>query len=181
MGVSDQVLGSTSASSNCLQFSSGVWGLDRSSSVLKAFLAQRPPNLGNVVSFAFKDDSTGNGENLFSLGGYAGLSTSVIVWLPHRGGKNGDDSFRIRVSYLIFKNKKWSFPKHTPVVDTGSTFAILPGKVLSNVFAKEPGFKKYSVLNEGGIVNHYFDSSAYEGGQVPVMALGVEGNESLVG
>lgn len=162
MGVSDQVSESTSASSNCSQFSSGILGLDRSSSVLKAFLAQRPSNLSNVFSFAFKDDSTGNGENLFSLGGYAGLNTSDIVWVPHRGGKERDDSFRIRVPYLIFKKEKWSFPKgHTAVVDTGSTYGILPGKVLSNVFAKEPGFKKYSVLNEGGIVKHYFNSSAY--------------------
>ena len=84
MGVSDQVLESSSGSSDCPQFSSGILGLDRSSAVLKAFLGQGRSNLSNVFSFAFKDDSTGEGDNLFSLGGFAGLNPSDIVWLPHR-------------------------------------------------------------------------------------------------
>lgn len=65
-------------------------------------------------------------------------------------------------------------------MDTGNIYGILAAKVLRNVFAKEPGFKKYSLLNEGGIVKHYFNSSAYEGGWVSVMAFGVEGSEWLV-
>jgi hypothetical protein len=143
--------------------SSGILGLDRSSAVLKTFLEQRPSYLSNIFSFAFKDDSTADGENLFSLGRYA---PSDIMRLPHRGGKEKDDSFRIRVPFVIFKNKKWFFPKEYTAV--GSSYGILPGKILSKVFANESGFKNYSLLNEGGVVRHYFyirgrTSPSYDG------------------
>jgi len=63
-------------------------------------------------------------------------------------------------------------------VDTGCTYDVLSGKLLLKVFARAPGFKKYSLLNEGRVIRLSFNGTAYEGNQVPAMAFGMEASES---
>jgi Eukaryotic aspartyl protease len=144
MGVSHQTL-SNDCSKN---FRQGVLGLDRSSDVLKRYLMQKPENSANVFSFAFRDEVTGTGANLFSLGGYAGLNPERIIWLAHYSGNEKDNGYRIELPYVIFRNRKVNFERgHTAVVDTGSTIGLLPGDIISKVYSREAGMKRFWLEN----------------------------------
>ena len=177
LGVSDgSPSGDSSDKLNCSGFRRGILGLDRSSDVLKAFLTHRPANASNVFSFAFRDTVSGRGDNLFSLGGYAGLDPKRIFWMPHRGAKS--NSFRIQLPYVIFKNRKWAFPHgHTAVIDTGCSYGILPGRVLSKIYSKEPGMMR--LWYEGGVRTTLFNSTTYCNGEIPTMVIGMENYEWL--
>jgi hypothetical protein len=69
---------------------SGIHRLDWSSDLLKPF-SQSQGNLSSIFSFSFKDKENNEGENWFSLGGYAGLDPAEIHWVPQTVGLENDN------------------------------------------------------------------------------------------
>jgi Eukaryotic aspartyl protease len=181
VGISQTRDGNSAPSSNCSQFRRGTLGLDRASDVLKSYLAQKELNAPAIFSLSYKDEETGLGENLFSLGGYAGLDPAQIIWMDHKNGKNNDHKYRVKAPYVSFKGDKLSSPwKHNVAIDTGASAGILPTKVLSQIYKKEPAFESV-IFNIGKRAAAYylFNRTSYPAGRVPVMAIKLGGTEWL--
>ena len=181
VGVSQETDGNSSRSSNCSRFQRGTLGLDRASNVLKTYLAQKGLNSPAVFSFAYKDEETGIGENLFSLGGYAGLNPAQIIWMDHKNGKHNDDKYRVNLPYVSFKGDKVKSPrKHHVAIDTGASAGILPTKLLSQIYKKEPAFESVTFnIGKRTAAYYLFNRTLYPAGRVPVMAIKLGGTEWL--
>lgn len=128
------------APKHCQHFDYGIMGLNKCSDFLKAFI-RNPGNLPMVFAFTFNDAETGEGENWFSMGGYAGLDTNDIQWTETDKSPSKNESFWVDIPYISYNNKKAEIKSgHSAIVDTGSTLGVLPGDVWTEVFGLAPGF-----------------------------------------
>lgn len=161
----------------CSDSLQGILGLDRNGDVLKTFLEQRAPNSTAIFAFAYRDEEKEEGENLFSLGGFAGLDPEHIIWMNHKSGKNKDSMFRLETPYVSYKNYKMGLPNgHSMAVDTGSAIGILPKRFMSRLFFIERAFKR-GIFPWG--TTHVFDTTKYPGNRPPAMAIPMGGIEWL--
>jgi len=162
--------------SGCAQRPYGIMGLDRDSYLLKAYLNGNSSESLNVFSFAFEDEGTAASQNLFSLGGYAGLDPTAIVWFDARGNQavdKKDSFFYLPVENLSFKGRTWKFPRgHRAIVDTGSTWGLMPGKMVTEIYSREPGFGQYYLSEQRRSV-YYFNGSFYPQRRIPSMTFGI--------
>jgi len=166
MGISDE------SQEKGTLFGSGNLGLNRDSDVLKAYLDVNHSKSLNVFSFVFGEEATGNPQNLFSLGGYAGLDPTAIVWFDALGNQ-AESFFQLPVKTLSFKGRTWKFPRgHKAIVDTGSSFGVLPGKMLTQIYSREPAFERYYFTEERRS-EYYFNGSFYPQRQIPRLTMGI--------
>jgi hypothetical protein len=176
------VLKGTTFSSDCSHFSEGILGLSRTCSpVLRAYLEQRPDAM-NIFSFAYQNQETGEGENLFSLGGYAGLDPTEIVWMDHKANDKAPTQFAVDLPYVWYKGHRVDAPRgHSAMVDTGSNIGILPKTVMREVFWYERAFRRARSHRPNGehFITHIYDSSVYRGDRSPAMAIKMGGTEWL--
>lgn len=176
------VLKGTTFSSDCSYFSEGILGLSRTSSpVLEAYLEQQPDAM-NIFSFAYEDQDTGEGENLFSLGGYAGLDPTEIVWMDNKANDKAPTQFAVDLPYVWYKGHRVDAPRgHSAMVDTGATIGVLPKTVMREVFWYERAFRSARSRRPNGerFITHIYDSSVYRGDRTPAMAMKMGGTEWL--
>jgi hypothetical protein len=164
-----------------------VLGLDRTSSVLRAYLEQQPEAL-NIFSFAYEDQETGEGENLFSLGGYAGLDPTEIIWMDNKPNNKpnnifSDGHFSVELPYVWYKGHRISAVRgHSAVVDTGASIGILHKSIMTELFWYERAFVRAlrpRKPNGKYHITHIYDSNVYPGGRTPAMAIRMGGTEWL--
>jgi len=140
---------------NCKEITHSMIGLSLASDFLTAF-AQNPKGRPTVFSFAFKDPNTGDGENWFSMGGYAGLDKNQIKWIPRplkfESPFPMDDDFLVTIPHATLKNGETVRLKHNYavgpdagdifVVDTGSANTFIPWTVEKDLYRDIPEYRK---------------------------------------
>jgi hypothetical protein len=146
-------------------------GLDKTSDFLKAFIVQQDPATPTIFSFAYAGDEAGTGENLFSLGGYAGLDPTEIIWINDKGTQD-NDHYRVEILSVSFREHRWTpFGKQEAVVDTGSSAGILPTYLLAAIYDEEPAMLGIPIqVNNAGIL-HVFNASVYPSGKAPLIDI----------
>lgn len=102
----------------------------------------------NIFSFAFKDEHTGEGEDLFEVCGYAGLDLKEIIWLgsstqyPELYNKH---LYTLDFWYAATARTTRSPTSGNPVtaiVDTGSSTVLMTDEVWGTIFNDTPRFIK---------------------------------------
>jgi hypothetical protein len=175
MGISDESR-EEGKLSGCARRPYAILGLNRDSDVLKAYLDGNDSESLNVFSFAFGEEAAGTPQNLFSLGGYAGLDPTAVVWFDALGNEAKDlkeSFFQFPVKTLSFKGRTWKLPRgHKTIVDTGSSSGILPGKMVRQIYSREPGFERYYFTDQRRSM-YYFNGSFYPQRQIPRLTMGI--------
>jgi hypothetical protein len=153
---------------NCKKLPQSLIGLSLASDFLTAF-AKNPKGRPLVFSFAFKDLNTGDGQNWFSMGGYAGLDKNKIKWIPRplkfESPVPMDNAFLVTIPQLTLKNGKTMRLKHNYaigpdagdlfVVDTGSGNSLIPWTVEKDLYRDIPEYHKEWLRNREGKLGKY--------------------------
>jgi hypothetical protein len=165
---------------NCGHFSDfkgGIMGLSTNSVLLQAIVKLGRTN--NVFSFTFRDDDTGEGENMFQLGGYAGLDPREIIWSPHTPES---DPYRnwywVNVPYFQSRGKKLTASGNASfisVIDTGCTLSVIPNEVWENMYFDEP--RTIAVGENEWNLTYMMDLSGLPSYGYPAVTMNVDGQE----
>ena len=118
----------------CEDFDLGILGLSKDSEFVQG-LAET--SKAPFFTFTFQDQDTGEGENWFAVGGLAGLEAEDIVWMVDKArDKFWSRHYQVDMPYISYKGQKIGLPvKHSVVIDTGSSWSILPDKALEDVWS----------------------------------------------
>jgi Eukaryotic aspartyl protease len=102
----------------------------------------------NVFSFAFKDEHTGEGKDLFEVCGYAGLDPKEVIWLdPTTQNPELYNKHFYTVDFWYATTPRtvlsWTSGKPAPaIVDTGSSVVFLNDEIWGTIFNDTPRFIK---------------------------------------
>lgn len=120
---------------NCVMLPS-ILGLDPRSDFLKAFIREYN-DAPKIFSFNMNANMETTRGGWFSIGSYAGLDPSDIIWITStRPGK----AYQIPLPYVSYDSERFEFEKdHGVIIDTGSNIGVLPDKVLTPLFEKVAG------------------------------------------
>jgi hypothetical protein len=132
-------------------------GIDKNSEILKAMRDASQPSLFSF--FSFKNDLTGEGENLFTMGGLPpGIKEEDIIWTPTPDKRQGPmpHLFRIDMPYIAYNGEQFDFHRgHKVGIDTGASITILPGEIVER-FSRVVKPKPSSVSLSHGNHHHLF-------------------------
>jgi hypothetical protein len=90
----------------CDAFGVGFLGMSKVSDFLRA-IQETSESL--ILSFSFKDNITGEGENQFAIGGLAGLKEEDIIWIHDRSEGLWSGAFQLDMPYISYNGRRCSF------------------------------------------------------------------------
>jgi len=126
-----------------------------------------------IFSFSFKAPATEEGENLFSLGGLAGLKEEEIIWTDDKS--QGRGVFQVDMPYISYNAHRLDLPQgHSVVVDTGCSVTVLPDEVLDKLWnwMKPQLFSmKFTFGKNTSVLFPGYDLRGLRTDQRPAMAL----------
>ena len=159
----------------CDALGHGILGMDRDSDLLKAMDDASQPSL---FSFSFRDIFTGEGENLFTMGGLAGFKEDDIIWAHVHENSRGPRSelFEIDMPYIAYNGERFNFPRgHKVDIDTGSSITVLPGEVMERFWRVVSPKPSSPNLSEGEkpptIPVQVYNLTGYAADQHPAMTF----------
>jgi len=149
-GTSVRIYLGVGSTEGCNGHTHGMLGMDKNSEFLKAM---RDASQTSLFSFSFKNDLTGEGENLFTMGGLSpGFKEEDIIWTPGPDKKQGPRShlFQIDMPYIAYDRERFNFHRgHKVGIDTASSITILPGDIVDRLWRVVKPKPSLSTLSEG--------------------------------
>jgi len=175
-GASVRIYLGVGSGEGCNGHGHGMLGMDKNSEFLKAMRDASQPSL---FSFSFKNDLTGEGENLFTMGELpAGFKEEDIIWTPAPGKRQGPmpHLFRIDMPYIAYNGERFDFHRgHKVGIDTGSSITILPGEIVERFWRVVKPKPSSPELSEGEtpppIPFPVYDLTGYMADQHPAMTF----------
>jgi len=95
---------------------------------------------------------TGEGENLYTMGGLVGYMEEQIIRIPihNQGEASWSDLFEVYMLYIAYNGEWFNFTSgYKAGIDTGSSITVLPAEVMQRFWRVVKPNPSFPNLSEG--------------------------------